>query len=287
MIDVPPAFKHALCALILVGAGCGVADRAPASDGSAQPAAHDSSPPPTGRIRGVVTLRGAVPVSRSEPVAQQQNVCGTSVGVTRLSLGANGAVKGAIVYLDGLDAGAAPSQALQPVVVVEQKDCQYAPGALVVSPGTPIDIVNDDPILHNVHAREQTTDGLRTVFNIAQPVRGQRTRVSVPLTRPGVVELSCEAGHPWMSAYMLVASHGYAAVSDQNGAFAIDDVPVGTYPLTMWHQGVTLTRVIPSLQRFEYEAPYQKTEQAVVRPNEETVVTFALELRSAAPDRSF
>jgi len=270
------ALRPAVWALIVIGAGCGVAD-GPAADRSDQ--ARPELTASTGTIRGVVTLRGSGPPTRSEPVSQQQNVCGTSVGVTRLSLGANGGVGRAIVYLDDVPAGAAPPRPQRPVVVVGQKDCQYTPATLVVSPSTPIDIVNDDPILHNVHAREQTGDGLRTVFNIAQPVRGQRTRVSVPLARSGVIELSCEAGHPWMSAYMLVANHGYATVTDENGGFVITDVPVATYPLTMWHQGVTLTRVIPSLQRFEYEAPYQVTEQVVVRPNEETIVNFALELR--------
>jgi hypothetical protein len=267
-----------LCAVVLAGGGCHVAEQRSDPD-SAQAESPRAVSQPTGTIRGVVTLRGIVPPPRSEPVQQQQQVCGNSVPVTRLTLGTNGAVKRAIVYLADVPAGAERPQSKPPVVVVEQKDCQYAPGAMVVSTTTPIDIVNDDPILHNVHAREQTADGLRTVFNIAQPVRGQRTRVAVPLTRPGVVELSCEAGHPWMSAFMLVASHGYGAVTDDHGAFVIDDVPVGTYPLTMWHPGVTLTRVIPSLQRFEYEPPYETTRQVEVRANEETVVEFALELR--------
>ena len=270
------AIKRAIWALGVTAVGCGAAERGPASDRSVQPAALES----TGTIRGVVTLPGSAPAARSEPVSQQQNVCGNSVGVTRLSLGANGGVGRAIVYLDDVPSGADSSRPQRPVVVVGQKDCQYTPAALVVAPGTPIDIVNDDPILHNVHARERTDDGMRTVFNIAQPVRGQRTRVSLPLTRPGVVELSCEAGHPWMSAYMLVASHGYASVTGEDGSFVINDVPAGTYPLTMWHQGVTLARVIPSLQRFEYEPPYQITEQVVVRPNAETIVNFTLELRS-------
>jgi plastocyanin len=275
------AIRRAMCAFSVIGVACGVADRGPAADRSGQPAAHESTRAETGTIRGIVTLPGGAPSPRSEAVSQQQNVCGTSVGVTRLSLGENGGVGRAIVYLDEVPSGANPSPPQRPVVVVGQKDCQYTPAAVVVSPGTPIDIVNDDPILHNVHARERTADGMRTVFNIAQPVRGQRTRVSVPLAKPGVVELSCEAGHPWMSAYMLVANHGFATVTDEDGSFVINDVPAGTYPLTMWHQGVTLSRVIPSLQRFEYEPPYQITEHVIVRPKEETVVNFALELRSS------
>ena len=276
------AIRRAIWALSVVGAGCGGAERDPAVE-RVQMASHESAQTSTGTIRGVVTLPGSAPPTRSEPVSQQQNVCGTSVGVTRLALGPNGGVGGAIVYLDNIPDGVAARPQQRPVVV-GQKDCQYSPDALVVSPGTPIDIVNDDPILHNVHARERTADGLRTVFNIAQPVRGQRTRVSVPLTKPGVVELSCEAGHPWMSAYLLVAGHGYATVTGDDGTFVINDVPAGSYPLTMWHQGVNLTRVIPSLQRFEYEPPYQVTHEVVVRPQAETVVNFALELRTPPSD---
>jgi hypothetical protein len=278
------SIKPAVWAFSLMAVGCGAAERAPAADVSVQPAAHESAHAATGTIRGIVTLPGSAPPARSEPVSQQQNVCGTSVGVTRLSVGANDGVGRAIVYLADVPAGASSPRPQRPVVVVGQKDCQYTPATLVVSPSTPIDIVNDDPILHNVHARERTADGMRTVFNIAQPVRGQRTRVAAPLTRPGVIELSCEAGHPWMSAYMLVADHEYATVTGEDGSFVINDVPAGTYPLTMWHQGVTLTRVIPSLQRFEYEPPYEITQEVVVRPGVETVVNFALQLRSSPSD---
>jgi plastocyanin len=257
-------------------AACGRADDA--TSPQATVATADERPSmPTGRIRGVVTLRGNPPPGRSEPVTQQQAVCGTSVSVTRLALGPDNGVKRAIVYLEGVEADRRVANP-PPPLVIEQRDCRYVPGTLLVTPGTPIEIVNDDPVLHNVHARENTDAGLRTVFNIAQPIRGQRTPVTVPLERPGVVELSCEAGHPWMSAFMLVSGHSYAALTDDRGEFVIDAVPVGTYPITMWHQGVALVRVIPSLQRFEYEPPYKLIQQAVVRQNEETVVRFELEL---------
>jgi hypothetical protein len=147
--------------------------------------------------------------------------------------------------------------------------------------GASIEIVNDDPILHNVHAREQTPDGPRTVFNIAQPVRGQRTKIDAPFTRPGVVTLTCEAGHPWMTAHVLVANHPYVAVTGDDGAFTIENVPAGTYPITMWHEGIALTRVLASLQRYEYEEPYEVTQQVEVPAGGEAVVTFALQLRSS------
>jgi hypothetical protein len=54
----------------------------------------------------------------------------------------------------------------------------------------------------------------------------------------------------------LAANHPFVATSG-DGEFIIDDVPAGTYPIRMWHEGVQLSRVIPSLQLFEHEEPYE------------------------------
>jgi hypothetical protein len=162
---------------------------------------------------------------------------------------------------------------------VEQSRCEYGPRALTVQSGTRLDIANDDPILHNVHARRLTSSGLETIFNIAQPIRGQRTVVDPPLTSAGIVALSCEAGHPWMSAYVLVADHPYTAVTDADGRFAIEHVPAGTYRIRMWHEGVRLTQVLKSVQRYEFEPPYEVSREVVVPAAGETVVDFDFELR--------
>lgn len=109
-----------------------------------------------------------------------------------------------------------------------------------------------------------------------------RTTIAAALTRPGIVELTCEAGHPWMTAYIPVADHPYVTTTNDTGEFVIDRVPPGTYPLKMWHEGVRLKQILTTLQRFEYEAPYEATEQMVVSPGEETTVDFAFELRPSS-----
>lgn len=232
---------------------------------------------PTGRIRGVVTLKGEAPPVRTEKVTENQGVCGQTVPVTRLTLGAEGGVRNAFIYLDGITGTGAPRT--QATLEVEQEGCTYAPRSLVMPVGAPLDIVNDDPILHNVHAREVTPEGLRTVFNIAQPVRGQRTTLDAPFKKTGVVALTCEAGHPWMAAHVLVADHPYVAVSGENGEFTIEHVPAGTYPIKLWHEGVQLTRVVSHLQQYQYEDPYELSADVVVPPNGEATVRFELMLR--------
>lgn len=237
----------------------------------------------TGHIRGTVKLRGPAPVVRTEPTNKSPDVCGKSVAVTRLQLGPNNGVKQAFVYMEGVP----PSGQLRSTTLptVEQKDCTYAPHSTVLSAGAPIEIVNEDPVLHNVHAWAMTENGPQSAFNIAQPVRGQRTKIE-SLLQPGIVTLTCEAGHPWMTAHVLVTDHSYVAVTDGNGRFVINDVPVGTYPIKMWHEGVALKQIIASLQQFEYEEPYEAIKQVVVMADATTDVDFDFDLRQAAAART-
>ena len=262
---------------VLCAAAMACGEREPAAVPLAQPAAAAATQPP-GRVRGTVKLRGSLPEQRSEPITKDQNVCGSQASLTRLALGKDNAVRHAFVYLEGI---ASLEQARPRLSTeVEQKDCAYGPHVATVSAGAQLEIVNHDPILHNVHALTGPPDALQTVFNIAQPIRGQRTKVDAPLNKPGIIELKCEAGHPWMSAYILVADHPYVATTSDAGEFVIEGVPPGTYPITMWHEGVQLKRIIPSLQQFEYEEPYEVKQEVVVPANGEVVVDFELELRT-------
>src|SRR5207244_3466189 len=120
---------------------------------------------------------------------------------------------------------------------------------LIVPTGARLEITNSDPILHNVHGQQVTDQGQQTLFNIAQPVQGQRAVVDSALTKPGIVFLTCEAGHPWMSGYVFVANHPYVSLTNDSGEFVIEGVPVGTYHIKMWHEGVTLKRNNKALQR--------------------------------------
>jgi hypothetical protein len=57
------------------------------------------------------------------------------------------------------------------------------------------------------------------------------------MNTPGLVNLRCNGGHVWMNAEMMVVSHPYYAVTDQNGRFELTDVPPGDYEVVAWHEG--------------------------------------------------
>ena len=68
-------------------------------------------------------------------------------------------------------------------------------------------------------------------------------------------------------------------LTDDNGEFEIKNVPPGTYTIKMWHEGVTLKQIYKNLQLYQYEDPYEMTQQVTVAADGEAAVNFDMELR--------
>jgi hypothetical protein len=114
--------------------------------------------------------------------------------------------------------------------VLDQRGCRYTPHVFGVQVGQPVEIVNSDPTLHNVHAMPKTNDE----FNFGQPVQGMRMRRT--FSKPEVmVPVRCDV-HGWMNAYAGVVTHPFHAVTTADGAFAIKGLPPGKYTLEAWHE---------------------------------------------------
>ena len=236
---------------------------------------------PTGTIRGVVKLMGKAPAPANEPIKADQATCGNSVSLPRIALGKDNGVKDTFVFLDSVGGVSAAGNFQTPPpasVLMDQKNCQYVPHAMIVPVGTALEITNSDTILHNVNGKIIATEGLLPQFNIAQPIKGQKNKTPA-LDKAGIVTLSCEAGHPWMSAFVLVADNPYSAITKDDGEFVIANVPAGKYRIKMWHEGVTLKSNNKALQRYEYEDPYETTKDVEVTANGEAVVNFDFALR--------
>ena len=264
-----------LITISAVVASCG----APQTPESGQKPAGNTPAGPSGTIRGVVRLMGKVPAPASEPIKADQATCGNSVSLPRITLGKDNGVKDTFVFLDGVSAVEDAQTPPPASVLMDQKNCQYVPHAITVPVGTELEITNSDSILHNVNGKIIATEGLLPKFNIAQPIKGQKNKTPA-LDKAGIVTLSCEAGHPWMNAFVLVADNPYVAVTKGDGEFVISNVPVGTYRIKMWHEGVTLKSNNKALQRYEYEDPYETTKDVVVTANGDAVVNFDLNLRN-------
>lgn len=102
-----------------------------------------------------------------------------------------------------------------------------------------IDIVNQDAVLHDVHACLDPEGRTNTLFNFALPVKGQVAKKR--LRAPGIVRFGCGV-HPWMRAYVIVRDNPYFALSDRHGRYAISDIPAGRRVVVIWHAVLGLAK---------------------------------------------
>ena len=147
-----------------------------------------------------------------------------------------GTVKGTISAAAGpvadavvmIDTPSAPAAAGAPHAVVTQRDMKFIPHVVAVVAGTTVDFPNQDTLLHNVVSSSPAKR-----FDLGMYPQGETK--SVTFDTPGVVELRCNA-HPEMSAFVIVHSSPYAAVTDGRGFYTISGVPTGSYPVRIWHE---------------------------------------------------
>lgn len=128
----------------------------------------------------------------------------------------------------------APPSATAPSepVVINQKDCTYAPRVAGAVRGQKLVLRNADGTMHNVHGLSGLDDK-KTLFNVAQPPGAKD--VEKDPKRADVVKLTCDI-HPWMRAFVVISEHPYFSVSDAQGHFEIKDVPSGSYRVEAWHE---------------------------------------------------
>lgn len=142
----------------------------------------------------------------------------------------NGGLDNVFVYIkDGLGNKYLFDTPMDPVKL-DQKGCRYIPHVVGLRVSQPLQIVNDDNTLHNVHGMPQTNQE----FNYGQPVTGMSN--SVTFTAPEVlIPFKCDV-HNWMNAYIGVVDNPYFAVTARGGTFTLKDVPPGTYTIEAVHE---------------------------------------------------
>lgn len=235
-----------------------------------------------GTIAGRVRLNGTVPKLPAFEVPKDNDWCGTRKISPRLVVGPQGGVGNAVISLQGITQGKAFSG--RKSYVLDQRKCEYVPHVLILPLGSNLDIVNSDAVLHNVHAYAPGKEP-RTVFNIAQPVTGVRFPVKADrLAMPGIYSATCDAGHPWMSAFVVVAEHPYYTVTGDDGRFELKDIPPGTYTLKLWREGVAVTKIQrrnAEITAYIYEEPYEMEQTVTVASGKTTNIDFELSLRPA------
>jgi plastocyanin len=180
-----------------------------------------------GRIAGRVLFESDFPGAQTQKTTADVDVCGVRVPDEKFVVDPE--TKGlanVVVRLVGVEEGKPFAAAKSELA---QLECRYTPHIAVVRAGEKLRIVNQDPILHNIHAYR----GDNTVFNLAQPRQGQVTPKK--MSDAGVVRVACDI-HEWMEGWVIVVDKPYVAITDAQGQFELADVPPGDYTLTLWQR---------------------------------------------------
>lgn len=141
----------------------------------------------------------------------------------------NNTLKNVFVYVKtGLEGQTFPVPTTP--ATLDQSGCHYTPHVTGVMVGQPLEIINSDSTLHNVHSMAKESKE----FNLGMPIKGMKIKKT--FEKPEImVKMKCDV-HPWMSAYIGVLSNPFFAVTGEEGSFEIKDLPAGTYTLEAWHE---------------------------------------------------
>ena len=161
---------------------------------------------------------------------------------------------------------------------VEARDCQFLPFTTVVRSEHGIEVVNMDPVMHDIQAYETSiTHGTRVLFNSPLPFNQKHHRGDIHATHehvPGksmVHQFQLSKGrktfvmqcgfHAYMESWGIAVDNPYFTFTSETGSYEITGIPPGTYRLRAWH---------PSVKR-------EQTQMVTVGSSQTTQVDFALD----------
>ena len=131
-----------------------------------------------------------------------------------------------VVYVSaGAPDDAAPSTALN----FTQKDCRYVPHVLVLQVNQELKIKNEDQTVHNVHPMPK----MNFEWNKSQPPGAPA--ITEKYDKAEFIPVKCNV-HPWMHGTIAVLKNSHYAITTEDGAFILPNLPPGKYTITAWQE---------------------------------------------------
>lgn len=222
----------AVCAIAsLAACGSDASKSAKPSSSAPAPDAKKVDTATAATITGKVLLEGTPPAptsikTESDPACTEANKDLKSETFVVDS----GGLENVFVYIkDGLGNKYIFDTPTEPVKL-DQKGCHYVPHVVGVRTTQPLEIINSDNTMHNVHGRPEAN----REFNFGQMVAGMKNDVT--FTVPEVlVPFKCDV-HSWMYSYVGVVDNPYFAVTSNGGKFELKTIPPGTYTVEAVHE---------------------------------------------------
>lgn len=142
-------------------------------------------------------------------------------------------LKDAVIMVNGEPKVASKPMSGQQIV---QQQKMFVPDLLVVTKDTPVFFPNHDTVRHHVYSFSAAK-----AFEIKLYVGTPSD--PVVFDKPGVAILGCNI-HDEMIAWVVVVDTPFFAVTDSNGEIVLNNIPQGSYSISMWHKALFTEQAI-------------------------------------------
>ncbi len=191
-----------------------------------------------GTFTGKVVMTGSVTplpllIKKGADVKNPEVCAAVDVPDERLMLGNGNVVQGVFIYLNKAPKGGKSVDVADKQFFFDQKNCRFTPHCAIVSVGQMVKVLSNDPIAHNTHTYPQKNASVNSLVDAGDREGKLEFKYSKSESVP--LSIKCDL-HTWMTAYQLPVDHPYAAVTDENGAFTISDLPPGKHSFVVWHE---------------------------------------------------
>ena len=146
-----------------------------------------------------------------------------------------------VAYLERWPEGVEVIEATGKVVQLAIINSLFVPHMQIVEPGSIIEVVNHDSILHNAHVLSEND----TVFNVATPL--QSISVRKPVTATGVLQIRCDL-HPVMRGWLFVPPTEHYSIQADSANVRWQNVTPGTYRVKAWQGGEYVSEEVVKLK---------------------------------------
>lgn len=211
-----------------------------------------------GTLQGTVKLLGEVPRPKGYNLVTLPDAvyCGrisTGTGWRLLQpfvIGPQGGFKNVVIYIGKIHKGK-PFSYVTPKI--EAIDCKFEPYITIVRDNHDVEVVNMDPVFHDIQGYETSKFGARVLFNVPLPM-SKKLRKEVLLAGKTVKDRAGEVltqrikmgkqrnlfvmqcgFHAYMESWGFAVKNPYYALTAKDGSYSITDIPPGTYTVQVWH----------------------------------------------------
>jgi len=191
-----------------------------------------------GNLKGRFVYDGQPPERKPLTITADKEFCGKK-NILEENLVVNRANKGVanVIVCLYLGRGDAPPTVHDSYAATEKADvhldadgCRFNPHVCLLRTSQTLVLRNLNPIGDS--AKIDTLSN--SPINIMLPIKSEvRQKYTAEERLPARV--SCSV-HPWESGWLVVKSHPYVAVSNEDGHFAIQDLPPGKWTFQFWHE---------------------------------------------------